>query len=494
MMRKKLFSGSFFLTSITLLLGALALQGCSTNAATGKSQFTALMSPAQENSVGASEHQKIIAQYGLYDDPSLSSYVSKIGHRVTQKTERDDVEYKFYVLDTPIVNAFALPGGYIYLSRGLLALANNEAQMAAVLAHEAGHITGRHSAERYSRGVVTSVGAGLLGAVLGNAQASQALGVGANLYLSSYSRAQENEADTLGLRYMTQGGYDPDEMAAFLSALQSQTTLDARLAGQQASSGVNYFSTHPPTAERVLKTQGEAVSYADSNVVNRDVYFQQINGMTYGDSAKQGFVRQENGGKTFYHPEIGFSFTAPNAYRIINQSNQVVVTANNGSAVLFDMAKRSGGQSAESYLVNSWLKERAGVRAERTTINGMNAATAAFNGTVNGAAMTIRVVAIEFTSGSFARFQIAIPRGASQSTVDDLKRVSYSFAKLSNAQKAKLQPYRVRIVTAKSGDTIASMARRMPYNDSPEERFRVLNSLLPNEALVAGRKYKIIGR
>ena len=144
--------------------------------------------------------------------------------------------------------------------------------------------------------------------------------------------------------------------------------------------------------------------------------------------------------------------------------------------------------------MNSWLKERAGVRAERTTINGMNAATAAFNGTVNGAAMTIRVVAIEFTSGSFARFQIAIPRGASQSTVDDLKRVSYSFAKLSNAQKAKLQPYRVRIVTAKSGDTIASMARRMPYNDSPEERFRVLNSLLPNEALVAGRKYKVIGR
>lgn len=482
MLRKPLF------LSMMLTLSAFALQACSTNAATGKQQFTALMSPAQETTVGAQEHEKIIQQFGLYQNQSVANYVQKVGERVTQQTERPDVDYKFFVLDSPIVNAFALPGGYIYISRGLLALANNEAQMAAVLSHEAGHITGRHSAERYSRGVVTSLGAGILGAVIGVNGAAQALGTGANLYLSSYSRSQENEADTLGLRYMTQGGYDPDEMPAFLSSLQAQSGLTARLAGQNAAANAGYFSTHPATGDRVRKTDAEAQTYADSNVKNRNDYFNKINGITYGDSAKQGFTR----GQDFYHPELGFRFTAPDGYRIVNQTNQIVVTANNGAVMLFDMARRGQGQNAEGYLVNSWLKDKQGIKAERTTINGMNAVSAAFNGTVNGKPVTLRVIAIEFSPTNFARFQIAIPNGASQSTIDELKRSSYSFRKLSNNQKNSLKANRLRIITAKSGDTIASLARRMPFSTAQEERFRVLNGLLPNEALVAGRKYKTV--
>jgi len=479
-----------FLSLSVVIMTGLLLQGCSTNPATGKQQFTALMSPSQENSIGASEHKKIIAQYGEYDNKALASYVTEVGKRVTQKTERSDVQYKFYVLDSPIVNAFALPGGYIYLSRGLIALANSEAQMAAVLAHEAAHITARHSAERYSRGVVTSLGAGVLGAVLGSQQAAQALGTGGQLYLSSYSRHQENEADSLGLRYMTQGGYAPDEMPAFLSALQSQSGLDAKLAGRDPNAGFNYFSTHPPTGDRVRKTSSEAQGFPDSDLKNRDIYLRKISGMTYGDSAKQGFAR----GQTFYHPKIGFSLTAPNGYRIINQPTQIVVTANNGAVLLYDMAKRASGQSAENYIERSWLKDKQGVRAERTTVNGMNAATAAFNGTVNGKAMTIRVMAIEFAPGTFSRFQIAIPNGASKAIVDDLKRASYSFKRLSESEKAKLKPYRLRTVSAKRGDTIATMAAKLPYDDRREERFRVLNGLLPNQALTAGRTYKIISK
>lgn len=488
MLRKNYFKN--FLSLAVIMTAGLTLQGCSTNPATGKQQFTALMSPAQENKVGATEHEKIIAQFGLYDNPALSSYVAQVGKRVTQKTERPDVQYKFYVLDTPMVNAFAVPGGYIYLSRGLIGLANNEAQMAAVLAHEAAHITGRHSAERYSRGVVTSLGAGVLGAVLGNQAAGQALGTGSQLYLSSYSRHQEDEADSLGLRYMTQGGYDPDEMPAFLSALQAQNGLEAKLAGRNPNSGFNYFSTHPATEDRVRKTASEAEAFPDSNVKNRDVYLRKINGVTYGDSAKQGFTR----GQTFYHPKIGFAFTAPDGYRIINQPTQVIVTANSGAAILYDMAKRSSGQSAENYLVASWLKDRQGIRAERTSVNGMKAATASFKGSVNGKPMTIRVMAIEFAPDSFARFQIAIPSGASQAMIDDLKRASYSFKRLNNSEKAKLKPYRIRVVTAKSGDTIASMAAKLPFEDKRQERFRVLNALLPNEALITGKKYKIISR
>ena len=471
-----------------LLMAALLLSACSTNPATGARQFTALMSPEQENTVGAQEHERIIAQYGLYEDKAINSYIEEIGKRVTQKTERPEIDYKFYVLDSPIVNAFAVPGGYIYISRGLLGLANSEAQVAAVLAHEAGHITGRHSAERYSRGVVTSLGAGVLGAVIGSSVASQALSTGTDLYMSSYSREQEREADYLGLRYMSQGGYDPGEMVKFLSSLQANSGLEAKLDDREAS-GFSYFSTHPPTPERVRDTQEQSKAYSGS-IIRRDEYLRQINGLVYGDSARQGFVR----GNSFIHPEIGFTFDTPDGFKIKNQTNAVIATAaNNRSIMVFDMRKREPEQSAESYLTQVWMKEKK-LTAENIIINGMPAATAEFPGTTNGRAATIRIIAIEWKPNRFVRFQIAYPRDASNTFVDSLKTASYSFRALTGSEKQKYRPYRIKTITARAGDTIASLAARLPFDDHKEERFRVLNALAPSEALIAGRPYKIIGQ
>lgn len=469
------------------LVAAALLQGCSTNPATGARQFTALMSPAQEVQVGAQEHEKIIKQFGLYKNPAVSSYVQSIGTKVTAQTERPDVQYKFYVLDSPIVNAFALPGGYIYVSRGLMALANNEAQLAAVLAHEAGHITGRHSAERYSRGVVTSLGAGVLGAVIGSSEASQALGVGANLYLSSYSRDQEREADSLGLRYMAQGGYDTDEMAKFLSALQAQSGLDAKLAGRK-SSGFNYFSTHPATPERVRDTKNEAGrGYQSGGRVARDAYLRKINGLTYGDSAAQGFVR----GQSFFHPGIGFTFDVPDGFKITNKPDAVSATHKDGSVIVFDMKKRPDGFGASSYMQNIWLKDKT-TKIEKIVSHGMKGATASFPGTVNGKAVTIRLVAIEWVNGDLARFQIAYPRGASAADVEALRRSTYSFRAMNAGEKAQVKPYRLKTIVAQSGDTISKLAARLPYDDFKEDRFRTLNALVPGEALIAGQRYKIV--
>jgi predicted Zn-dependent protease len=237
------------------------------------------MSPGQESSVGASEHQKVEQQFGFYNDPKLTAYVNEVGNKVTKDTERADVQYKFYVIDSPIVNAFALPGGYIYVSRGLLALANSEAELAAVLSHETGHITARHSAERYSHGVVTSLGAAVLGAAVGSDGVSQALGVGSNLYLSSYSRGQENEADMLGLRYMTRGGYEPSAMSSFLKSLQNDTSLESRMQGGDGGDSTSYFSTHPATAERVSSTLSQAANYPKGGAVNHDRHLQMIENM-----------------------------------------------------------------------------------------------------------------------------------------------------------------------------------------------------------------------
>lgn len=469
-----------------LVVSGLGLSACSTNPATGKQQFTALMSPQQEIQVGASEHQSVAQQFGFVENAGLNAYVNEVGHRVTSDTERSDVQYKFYVLDSPIVNAFALPGGYIYVSRGLLALANSEAELASVLGHEAGHITGRHSAERYSRGVVTSLGAGILSAAIGSSGASQALGLGANLYMSSYSRSQESEADTLGLRYMAHSGYDPQAVPSFLYSLNRESSLEAQLAGRSGT-GASYFSTHPPTSERVNKTRGEAAQYPQKGTDNVMRHLKAIDGMVYGDSESQGFVR----GQSFYHPKLDFTFSAPEGFRLQNSPTQVVASASNGAVLLFDMAKNPGGMSAAQYIANVWLKDSGVQQVEPVNVNGQAGATAAFAGSVNGRPVTIRVVAIA-RGDTFARFQIAIPQGASAALVQALRDSAYSFRSMSASEKNSVRPYHLRLYTAKAGDSVASLARRQPFTQLQEERFRILNGLDANEGLVSGRVYKII--
>ncbi|MFP4312742.1 MAG: M48 family metalloprotease [Alphaproteobacteria bacterium] len=475
-----------FLTLFIIALGGFHLAACSTNPATGRTQFAALMSPQQEQQVGAEEHPNIIREFGEYNNPKIVSYVREVGAKVTRNTERSDVDYKFYVLDSPIVNAFALPGGYIYITRGLLSLAENEAQLAAVLGHEAGHITGRHSAERYSRGVVTSLGSNILAAAIDKTGVSQALGIGSQLYLSSYSRSQENEADTLGLRYLMNSGYDVNAMSAFLQNLQNHSALEAQLEGRR-DGGISYFSTHPATGDRVASTTAQ-VAQAEGGIQNADKYLRMIDGMTYGDSDKHGFVR----GQSFIHPAIGFKFTAPQGFQIKNQPAQVVMTSQQGALAIFDMAANPSGQDAMSYLRQSWLKGENVGDAESITVNGMRAATASFQGTINNRAMTIRLVAIEFAPNSFARFQIGIPNNISGEMLNAIKGLTYSFERLSGSEKNAYKPYRLDIVTAGPNDSAASLAARFPYDKYKEERFRVLNGLGPSENIRAGEMYKIV--
>lgn len=468
-----------FCKSLFAVSALIFLAGCSTNPATGKTQFAGLMSLSQETKIGAGEHEKISQEYGFYYDARVQAYVNAIGQKVTAQTERPGVAYQFFVLDSPIVNAFALPGGYIYVSRGLLALANSDAELAAVLSHETGHITARHSAERYSHGVVTTLGAAIISAAIDSSGVTQALGVGSNLYLSSYSRTQEDEADSLGLRYMTRGGYDPAGMASFLASLQRESTLDGK------KDTVSYFSTHPATGERVSKTQMEAQGYAKGGAVNRDQYLETINGLIYGDSIDQGLVRGQN----FYHPAMGFTFGVPAGFKITNMPQQVVATSPSGAVIIFDM--ESGSGSPANYISQSWLNGKSDVRPQDITVNGMPGATAQFDGTINNQPVTVQLVAISW-KGKMARFQAAIPKNANAQVIDDMKRATYSFRSLSAEERANLKPQRVQIVTAGAGDTIASLSARQPFGAENEQRFRILNALTGALQVQPGQKYKIV--
>lgn len=469
----------------SLFLSLLVVSACSVNPATGDRQFTALLPTASEAKIGAQEHGKIEAQFGKFMTGPVADYVNRIGQKVAANTERKDVQYRFYVIDSPIVNAFALPGGYIYVSRGLLTLANSEAELAAVIGHEIGHVTGRHAAERMSQGTLAGIGATIVGIASGSSAVAQAAGTGANLYLSSYSRGQEHQSDELGVRYLSRSGYDPSAMSSFLRSLDAQSKLDAKLAGRNGT-GFNYFSTHPITSDRVREAAAEAQNFPANNTENRAAFLTKINGLTYGDSSDQGFAR----GNRFYHPNLGFTFTVPRGSKIVNGTTQVASNHPNGTVILFDTAKGSG--DPVRYMRQTWLKGEGTSNIDSITVNGLRGASTAFSGNVQGRAVTVRLVAIEWKAGEFFRFQMAVPKGVNAAFTKELKDTTYSFRKMSASEKSSVKAKRLIVLEAPSGATVASMAARMAVDGGKEEQFLVLNGMSRGERVIAGQPYKIV--
>lgn len=477
---------------VVLSCSTVFVGGCTVNPATGEQQFTGLMSPSQEQELGAKEHREVIKEYGgVYNHPGLQAYVNEVGQRVAKNTERSEVTYRFTLLDTPVVNAFALPGGYVYITRGILTVANDEDELAAVLAHEIGHVTGRHQAARYSQGVLTSLGANIIGAVVGNQGVTQILDLGTNLYMSSYSRDQESEADNLGIRYLTRSGYDQFAMARFLNHMDFYDKTRRMVSGDQKDGAASFFSTHPITSERVAASSVEAGKYSGRsvNAANVDRYLSKIRGMTYGDSLTQGFVRNN----IFYHPDLGFRFSIPQGYETINQPSQVVAKGKDGAVIVMDMADSRAGQGPMAFLMQDWLKgKRVMASPEDMTVNGFPAATIAANGTFNGVPSTIRLVAIQWGLRDIVRLQMVIPRTASAQTIEGLKRTTYSFRQMSEGEKRSVKPYSIQLVTAKTGDTVSSLARQMKVDQMSEHWFRAINGIGANEQIVSGRRYKVV--
>lgn len=481
-----------FIKSIIMILTSVYLSACSINPATGEKQFTALMPASQEIQIGKQEHPKILSNYGgATDNKTLQAYVRKIGQSLVPHTERHDVKYTFHLIDSPEVNAFAVPGGYIYVTRGLMVLAENEAQLAGVLAHEIGHITARHSAERYSQSVVTGLGAALLAAAIDKSGVSEAVSLGSELYLKSYSRSQEHQADELGVRYMTRAGYDPYAMSSFLIRLQKHTTLQAMVTGAQTKQGVDYFATHPQTEDRVAQASNHASTHHNgtSTKLGRDTYLQSINGVTFGDSPRQGYVR----GDRFIHPQMDFMIKAPTGYKILNQSNRILILSPDKKIItVFDMAKNSSNKSAYSYVSDEWMKGQDLTDFETISMNGMRGATASFSGVISGKPSQIRVVAVQWSADQFARFQIAYPLNTDADVQKDLRAMMYSLRNLTSQEKIEYRPYKISIKTATERDRLDDFVRRSALDKYSKEWLILLNNIPKDESIQAGKKYKLI--
>lgn len=458
------------------------------NPATGDRQFTLFMSPEQEKKIGAAEHEKIMQLFGgSVKDQKVINYVRDIGRKLVAGTELPAIKYKFYVLNTPVINAFALPGGYVYVSRGLVTLANSEAELASVIGHEIAHITARHSAERYSQSVLASLGTSVLASSVDMAGAGDIARLGSQLYLSSYSRDQESQADKLGIRYLARAGYDPLAAASFLESLDRHSALEQLDKGISGKGGFDFFSTHPKTENRVREAFELAFEKdKGGGTKGKDRHLDIIDGMIYGYGPSQGFVRS---GK-FVHPEMGFRFSIPKGFTVINNPSEIIALSENKGILIFDSDFIKQDMGPSIYLTQKWMESNRLNELQKIVINGRPAATASFPGTVRGKSVTIRVVAVKWGIGRFYRFMMAIPRTADEALLNEYKKTTYSLESISSERAPKA--LRIDVVRAGQGDNVERLARRMAISSHKERWFRVINGLSPSERLQSGHRYKIV--
>lgn len=452
-----------------------------------QAEFTPFMSEAQEKKLGAEEHPKILEQMGgPYGDSRISNYVATIGKRMMAASAKPGGNYTVTLLDTPMINAFAIPGGYVYVTRGILAIANSEAEVAAVMGHEIGHVTARHSAKRYN----TAIGAGLLGvivgAVVGSDIVSQLFNIGAQGAFASYSRGQERDSDKLGITSLAKAGYDPYGMANFLTAMQAEQDLERRIWGQAVDPAQSsFFSTHPSTPQRIAdaRVMAKPLALSGSQPAQDEAYLRAIDGMTYSSSAKEGYIR----GRRFAHPKMLITFEVPQGFQLKNTSEAVLAGGPQGAAVKLDGGKMERTSRVEDYLVREWAAELSLRNVERLTINGMPAATA----TTSQQGKDLRLGVID-AGGTIYRFIIITPRNLTARFDGPLRAMMMSFRKLSPGEGAALKPLRVRIRKVAPGQDVAYFARQMDFEDFREERFRVLNGLSNTDRLIPGRLVKVI--
>jgi predicted Zn-dependent protease len=453
---------------------------------------------ASDKSTGAKAHPQILSEFGgLYEGPQ-AGYVRNVGQKIAMQSGLSNAQGDFTVslLNTPVNNAFAIPGGYVYVTRQLMGLMNNEAELASVLGHEVGHVAARHGQKRSSRatkGGLLAAGATILGAVLGGSQGAE-LGqqVGGQLatrWVLGYSRAQEYQADDLGVSYLAKSGYDPMAASTMLASLAAQTALDTRVQGVQEKAIPAWASTHPDPASRVARAATKAsASNPVGKTQNTDAFYAALNGILYDDDPKQGVVE----GLTFRHPELKIAFTAPVGYVMTNGTSAVTISGSGGQGQ-FSGGPYSGdlnGYVASVFKAfgDSQKVTLAPGSVDRRTINGLSSASASAQVTGQSGVTVVTVYAYEFASDQAFHFLTLTP-AASSGAFNSLYQ---SIRRLSAQEAAAVKPRRIDVVTVKSGDTIEKFAARMAYDSFKTERFTVLNALKAGAPLKSGQKVKIV--
>ncbi|MDO9413518.1 MAG: M48 family metalloprotease [Pseudolabrys sp.] len=471
------------------LAGLLWLAACTATPTTERQVSLSVPdgSPAAEIQPPAQrEHARILASYGgVYDNARLQATIEKTVDRLVAASERPDLKYRVTILNSPAINAFALPNGNLYISRGLVALANDKAELASVLAHEMGHVIGRHAAIREEQARQTAIIGTLVNDVLSDPQTGALALAKSKLTLASFSRAQEFEADGIGVGISARAGFDSFGASRFLTAMQRNADLKTAGSGPTDPRALDFLSSHPATPERVKNALANARQFGGPGTGGeRDhaEYLADLDGMIYGEDPSEGFAR----GRRFQHPKLGFTFTAPPAFSLDNTAQAVLgLKDGGGEAMRLDLVAVPPEQSLADYLKSGWIENVDAASVENFTVNGFTAATAS----AKGDQWSFRLFAVRFGSEVY-RFIFASKTMTAASDRSFRESVS-TFRRMSVKESSEIHPLRLKIATVKAGDTPETMARQMA-TEQPLLRFMVLNGLSAGEKLKPGERVKLV--
>ncbi len=471
---------------VLLALSTVWLSACASNPVTGKKDFV-MMSEEEELALGRNMHPKVMKAYPRYDDEELQAYVSKIGEELSLNSHRSGIEFRFTVVDSPAVNAFALPGGYIYITRGIMSYMNSEAELAGVLGHEIGHVTARHGVRQQSKAQAT----GIFGAIVGAAYGGSAGQFGSLLstaVVRGYGRSYELEADRLGAEYLARNGYDPDDMLEVVGILKDQEDFERQRAAEEKREPNAYhglFASHPRNDKRLQEVIEAAKQYQTANGArgkSREAFLRRFDNMVYGQGENEGVLRAGR----FYHKKLDFTVQFPQAWRVENLSDRLVATAPNQEEILQVMVQdRNRRQPPRDYLVSRFrdLKNGEGFNTEA----GPGYVGTTTQRTPWGRRPT--EVAVVFHNKKIYQFG-----GASKNSYPgpEFLETVKSFRPLRDNEKELAEARRIKVVKVKPGDTIASLAADSGITNYAEEQLRLLNGLYPDGEPQVGQLIKVV--
>jgi predicted Zn-dependent protease len=462
---------------------------CVTNPVTGTKDFM-LMSNEQEIALGKQSDPEIVQSMGLYQDKALQQFINEKGQQMAAISHRPDLKYEFKIVDSPVVNAFAVPGGYVYFTRGIMAHFNNEAEFAGVLGHEIGHITARHSARQYSKSMLGQLGlmAGMIASPTFARYGEQAQQGLALLFLK-FGRDAERQSDDLGVEYSTKIGYDARQMAGFFKTL-------ARMSGGEGEAVPDFLSTHPNPANRSEAVTDKAAEWQKtvndkSLKVNRESYLKLIDGMVYGEDPKQGFVENN----TFYHPELKFQQAVPTGWQTQNSPQQLVMAPKTGKAVMIlTMAPEKSLEQAARQLVEK--NQLHVVESKKTTVNGLSAVAVVADQQQQQSRQQqpgIRALIYMIAYGGNVYNLMGISSDKDFTTYFPTFQSSInSFKQLTDASKLNKKPERVRIKTVKRSGTLSQALTDFGMKADRMKELSLLNGMDPKDKVQQGALIKVL--
>jgi predicted Zn-dependent protease len=470
------------------LVAAATIAACATNPATGKKEIS-LMSEAQEIALGQQMDAEVRREMGVYDNPELQRYVESVGMKLARASQRPELPWHFTVVDEPAVNAFALPGGYIYVTRGILPFLQDEAQLAGVLGHEVGHVTARHSAQQYTKATSAGVGLALLGIFVPEAQplqgaAQTALGV---LFLK-HGRDDEIQADQLGVDYTARTGFNPAGVAGMLRTL---SRLDEASGSRR---GVpNWLATHPAPADRVTQVQAyiakAAIPVGTSGASGSTDLLRHVDGIVYGDSPSDGIIR----GSQFLHPDLRLALTFPAGWEVQNSTSQVMAKApERDHYMLLQLVQNPSGsvdQIAQSGMASAGFRQ---VNGQRSQLNGLDAYVGTYQGSLEGLGNVVTTAAHIVHDRNVYLLAGFAPPNQFDAAQREFAASIRSFKALSREEAAGIRPNRVDVYTVRSGDTWQSIAQRTGDGTVKASTLAIMNDHDPSQPPRPGDRIKVV--